>query len=314
MGGVSSTLAHPEFEEGPARGTIISLSVSANKSCEKWTFTFSSDYREECQPQKEEDHIVYFVRHFDKENAKTSKEGIDYTQFFAPLRHWPLLRMRFYAWTQGWNHRRENHILGMQKKLQVDNDYLVGCEEANHEFGHMLKHEFNVEMRLWRRPNPDLPFPKREDNTFGYSWTAWKTAATYAGAKEPAFNLTYLAELIRDTLYRDLFLKYQSDDHALAADTKDWTRKQWIVPEDQSNNSCIADNRLRIASRMTDLLQSILTCQASLESIERLKDLGMLEGGKTAAAQAQVPGAIPEQYGTLHAFAESLMIKKQSEL
>ncbi|WVQ68621.1 uncharacterized protein L199_006830 [Kwoniella botswanensis] len=193
MGGVISTLANAPPDDRSARDNRCEIYVRRTQTGEKWIFTFSSevDIGKEYQNEAETNGVEYCVQYFDKDYLARSKEGIDYTQFFAPLRMWPLLRRT--------------------------------------------------------------------------------------------------ADIVRSL-------------HRWTADSS-----HYDVPSDEGDQT-------RIAFRMTDLVQSILTCQAALERIERLRELGMLEGGKVAAIQAKTTGPIQETYSILHSYTESLMVKKQSEL
>nr|XP_019045079.1 hypothetical protein I302_06995 [Kwoniella bestiolae CBS 10118]OCF24009.1 hypothetical protein I302_06995 [Kwoniella bestiolae CBS 10118] len=288
-GEVSARSSTPSHQEGPPAGVIIERSVKSTKTGEKWTFTFSQQiggFGKEENPIGDSIQIGYLVRYSDKNNFKVPKEGIDYTQFFAPLKLWSLHRSSFTAWANGRSERQVKNVTKLIRKLQVKREDLLGCEEAEHEFTHMLTHEFNVE----------LPF--------------------MLALKKPTFTLNHLAGLITDALeyHCDLLKRYQSDDQAFTADLEDLNQKQWEQlnhsPLDLSN----VEVRSRIAARMVDLLQSVITCQSGLKCIERLRELGMLEGGKFAAIQAQNPGPIREEYSTLHTYVESLQVKKQSEL
>ncbi|WWC90361.1 uncharacterized protein L201_005294 [Kwoniella dendrophila CBS 6074] len=147
----------------------------------------------------------------------TSAQPIDYTQKFSPIRDW-YNEEDYITWTRSADETGECNLWNCMQTLGYgesgdleDIEFRKGCREIYEE--KVFKCLFD----------PKLVFPKRGEFSYGYSWPAWRKAATYAGSKEPACSMSDLLDVATNALdyHITLLRDWQTDSKLFALDLND---------------------------------------------------------------------------------------------
>ncbi|WWC63670.1 uncharacterized protein I303_106275 [Kwoniella dejecticola CBS 10117] len=269
--------------------------------------------------------------HQSKSNRQARKV-IDYTKLFLPLNEWTSVREKnsdsfFYALDEQGRCRLQRTMSKsglkflpswrsyegkkLMRKIGVDFDDEVSCSNSSWRSRRLNPTQFG----MIRRYDPGLSFPARGDYSFGYSWPAWRKAASYAGAKEPPYSMSTVLTVAKNALdYHCTLLRTWQNEPAIFAADLNVILDNTDIKKVASEIIIRARSRGKIATRLSNLYQDIILWQKIVEGLESIISCGINFRGRQSFLRVTSRQDIQDTYGHTFLYLTYLLRKQVTTL